>query len=127
MIEIIAVEFIDAHADRAGGDERIEIEFRLVEEAVHAGHRLMGVVAADDPGIGDRVIGFADFRQQQQLHVEEREGRQDHEIGALLPFLARRIDEGHAGGVFSRAVEIDLGHLAVVARGEVSLAHEHRQ
>ena len=33
MVEIVAVEFVDAHADRAGGDERIEVEFLLVEEA----------------------------------------------------------------------------------------------
>ena len=36
VIEIVAVEFVDAHADRAGGDERIEVELRVVEEAVHA-------------------------------------------------------------------------------------------
>jgi hypothetical protein len=33
MIEIVAVELVDAHADRARRDERIEVEFRLVEKA----------------------------------------------------------------------------------------------
>ena len=32
MIEIIAIEFVDAHANRAGRDERVEHVFRLVEE-----------------------------------------------------------------------------------------------
>src|SRR5581483_6767787 len=33
MVEIVAVEFVDAHADRSGGDEGIEYELGGVEEA----------------------------------------------------------------------------------------------
>jgi hypothetical protein len=42
VVEVVAVEFVDAHADRAGGDERIEVEFVLVEESVRARDRLVG-------------------------------------------------------------------------------------
>jgi hypothetical protein len=35
---------------------------------------------------------------QQQLNVEKRKGRKDHEVGRLLSFLAARIDEGDARG-----------------------------
>src|SRR5260370_42104745 len=45
VIEIVAVEFVDAHADRAGGDERIEVELVLVEESYCLGGRLVGEVA----------------------------------------------------------------------------------
>ena len=31
MIEIVAVELVDAHADSAGGDERIEVEFLVAK------------------------------------------------------------------------------------------------
>ena len=65
----------------------------------------MREVAADHAGVGDRVVGLADLRQQQKLHVEHRVGRQDHEIGRLLPFLAAGVDEGDAGGALAGAVE----------------------
>jgi hypothetical protein len=32
VIEIVAIELIDAHADRAGGNERVEVIFTIVEE-----------------------------------------------------------------------------------------------
>src|ERR1700744_711277 len=47
MVEVVAVELVDAHADRAGGDERVEVELALVEEAVHGRYRLMSEVASD--------------------------------------------------------------------------------
>ena len=51
MVEIVAVEFVDAHADRAGGDEQIEVEFVLVEESDDVGDCLVGEVAADTPSL----------------------------------------------------------------------------
>ncbi len=62
MVEIVAVEFVDAHANGARGDERIEVEFVLVEESDGARDRLMGEVAADHPLIGDRIVGLANAR-----------------------------------------------------------------
>src|ERR1700759_100748 len=88
VIEIIAVEFIDAHADRAGRDKRIEVVLLVVEESVHAGNGLMRVIAADNAGVGDRVVWFSDLRMQQKLHVEHRIGCKDDKIGGLLPFDA---------------------------------------
>src|SRR5436305_13401921 len=41
VIEVVAVEVVDADTDRAGRDERIEVELRFVEEPVDARHRLM--------------------------------------------------------------------------------------
>jgi len=53
--------------------------------------------AADHALVGDRIVGLADLREQKKLDVEKRKGRQDHEIGRLLPFLAAGVDEGDAG------------------------------
>ena len=114
-------------ADRAGGDEGIEDEFCGIEEAGDVGDRLMGEIAADDAGIGDGVVGLADAREQQKLHVEDGIGRQDHEIGRLLPLVAVGIDKGDAGRALARCIEIDARHLAVVARREIRLAQQHRQ
>ena len=122
MIEIIAVELVDAHADRTGSDERIEHEFGGIEEAYDVRDCLMAKVAADDTGIADGIIALADPRQQQKLHVEDRVGGQDHQIRRLLPLVAVGIDKGHAGGALSRCVKINADDLAVVARREIRLA-----
>jgi len=47
MIEIVAVEFIDTHADRAGCDKRVEDEFVGIEKACRARDGLVGEIAAD--------------------------------------------------------------------------------
>ena len=88
MVEIVAIEFVDAHANRAGGDERIEVELVLVEVADGVGDRLMGEIAADDTLIGDRIIRLADARHHEEVNVENGERGQDDEVGRLLPFLA---------------------------------------
>jgi len=119
VIEIVAVEFVDAHADRAGGDKRIEVEFVLVEESDCLGDRLVGEVAADHARVGDRVVRLADARQQQELDVEDREGREDDEVSRLFPFVAARIDEGDPGSPFAGTVNIDARHLAFGAVGKV--------
>ena len=75
VIEVVAVEFVDAHPDRAGCDERIEVELLVVEITVHARHALVREVAADHSFVGDGIIRLSDFRQQQKLHVEDRESR----------------------------------------------------
>ena len=127
VIEIVAVELVDAHADRAGGDERIEVVFVLVEEPDRGRHRLMGEIAADLALAGLRIVGRADARQQQKLDVEKLERAQQHEIGRLLPFVARCIHIGDAGRPFAGAVEIDAHHFALGARLEIRFAQQHRQ
>ena len=88
VVEIVAIEFVDAHPDRTGGDEGIEVELVLVEEADGVGDRLMSEVTTDDTLIGDRIVGLADARLQEELNVEDGERGQDDEFGRLLPFLA---------------------------------------
>jgi hypothetical protein len=111
VIEVVAVEFVDAHPDRAGCDERIEVELLVVEEPEHVRDGLVREVAADHSFVGDGIIRLSDFRQQQKLHVENRKSRQDHEISRLLPFLSRGVDEGNAGRALPRAVGVDARHL----------------
>src|SRR6185295_16371563 len=47
MIEVVAIELVDAHADRAGGNERVKVVFILVEETERSRHGLVREVAAD--------------------------------------------------------------------------------
>src|ERR1700733_6652377 len=127
VIEIIAVEFIDAHANRAGRDERIEVVLLVVEESVHARNGLMRIVAADDACVGDRIVWFSDLRMQQKLHVEHRIGCKDDEIGGLFPLDAARVDEGHAGRAGSGFIDVNFDHFRIVARGEVWFADQVRK
>ena len=54
----------------------------------------MGEGAADYAFVRNGIVGRSDPGMQQHLHVEQRVGRQDHEIGGLLPFDAAGIDLG---------------------------------
>ena len=98
------------------------MNFGGIEEADDVGDRLMGEIAADHAGIGAGIVGLANARQQQKLHVEDGVGGQDHEIGGLFPFVAAGIDKGDAGRALARSVEIDPRDLAVVARRKIRLA-----
>src|SRR5262249_23559999 len=124
MIKVVAIELIDAHADRAGADERIEVELLVVEKAIHARNGLVRVVTADHAGVGDGIVRLGDPGQQQELHVEDRIRGEDDEIGRQFPFLSPGIDEGDTSGVLARSVHIDFGDLRVVTRGEVGFAHQ---
>ena len=79
--KVVAVELVDAHADRAGGNERIEIVFVLVEETERVRHGLMGEIAPDLALSGRRIVRLADAGQEQKLHVEQRKCAEQHEIG----------------------------------------------
>ena len=76
---------IDAHADRARCDERVEVKFLWVEEPVHRRGRLMRVVASDCAAVCHEIVRATDLRVQKELDVEQRIGREDHEVGRLLP------------------------------------------
>ena len=89
MSEIVAVELVDAHADRAGGDKRIEVVLVLVEKADSGRGRLMCEIAADLALPGLWIVERADARQQQKLHIEKLERAQQHDVGRLFPFFAR--------------------------------------
>src|SRR5271165_4697462 len=63
MIEVIAVELIDAHADGARSDEGIENELRLVEEAFDVGDCLMREIASDHALVRHRIVRRSDLRE----------------------------------------------------------------
>ena len=127
MIEIVAIELVDAHADRARSDERIEIVFVLVEEGDRGRHGLVREITPDLALAGPRIIRRANSGQQQQLDVKELERAQKHEIGGLLAFLARRIHIGHTGGPFAGAIQIDAHDFTLGTRLEIRIAKQHRQ
>ena len=65
--------------------------------------------------------------KQQQPHIEQAVGADQHEVGRLLPLLAIGIDIGDAGRDLAVLGKIDLGHLAFGARLEGRLADQRRQ
>src|SRR5262249_58614184 len=122
VIEIVAVELVDAHPDGARGDKGIKD--LVVKKAVHGGRELIGIIAPDHALAGVRIVGLADSGEQKELHVEQLEGAEQHEVGRLLPFVAAGIDIGDAGGALSRSIEVDLQDLALSARLEIGVADE---
>src|SRR5271166_3841083 len=73
---------------------------------------LVGVVAADHPFAGERIVGRADARQQQQPHVAKAIGAQNHDAGRLLDLVAAWVDVGHAGGLPAGGIRVDAQHVA---------------
>ena len=90
----------------------LKLNLSLSKKPIDVRDGLMGEVAPDHAGVGDGIVGRADARQQQQLHVEDCEGAEHHEIRRLLPFLAAGVDEGDAGRALAGRVEVDAHHLA---------------
>ena len=117
VVEIVAVEVVDHRGERAGADERVHD--LVVEEDIHRGHGLVGVVLADHAFAGLRVVGLADARQQQQAHVVQHVGRQDHHLGRLEELFAGAVDVGHAGGALAVGRQLDPQHLAFGLQREV--------
>src|SRR4029077_3408550 len=99
VIEIVAVEFIDAHPDGTRGDEGIE--YLVVEEAVHARRDLIRIIAPDHALAGVRIVGLADSGEQKQLDVEQLKGTEQHEAGRPRPFIATGVYICYAGGALS--------------------------
>ena len=97
------------------------------KKQLDAGGRLIGVVAPDRALAGARIVRAADAREQQHAHIVEREGADQNDLRRLLPFRARAVHIGHAGGALARGVEIDLQHFAFGPRLEIRFAHQHRQ
>src|SRR5262249_23694632 len=60
VVEIVAIELVDAHADRAGSDEGIEDVLVLVEEPDRGRNRLVRKIASDLAFTRLRVVGLAD-------------------------------------------------------------------
>ena len=89
------------HARRT--HERIELA--ALEEGLAAGLELVAVVLADRALGRPGIVGLADAGEQQLLGVAEHEGRQDHDAGRLLIFLAGlHVGIDHAGDAFGLLV-----------------------
>ena len=97
VIEVVSVKLVDAHADRAGDNERIKIDSLVVEKAVHHRNGLVGKIAPYDTCVGNRIVRRANLRMQQQLGIKHRIRGEDHQIGGLFPLLIARVDERHSG------------------------------
>src|SRR5262249_58707846 len=106
VIEIVAVELINAHPDRARGDERVED--LVVEKGIYARCDLIGVIAPNHALVRARIVWLADAGNKKQMHVEQLEGAEQHEVGRLLPFVAAGIDIGNAGCRLSRALQVGV-------------------
>src|SRR5882757_3645757 len=60
VIEVVTVELVDAHADRAGSDERVEVKLGVVEETVHRRNRLMSEIAPNPSFSGRGIVRLPD-------------------------------------------------------------------
>ena len=87
VIEIVAVELIDAHPDSARGDKRIED--LVVEVGVHARRDLIRIIAPDHALAGVRIVGPADPGEQKQMDVEQLKGKSTYLIPVLPWALAK--------------------------------------
>ena len=87
----------------------------------------MREISADHASVGGGVIGATYLRVQQKVHVKDGVGRQDDEVGGLLPFAAAGIDEGDAGGMLARTVEVDAHHFRIVAQRKIRFANQEWQ
>ncbi len=104
MIEVVAVPLVDRAAEGARAHEPVEL--LVVEEERGAAQGLVGVVPAHHSLAPLRVVGSADAREQQQPHVAEDVGGEQHEIGGLLELAARLVHVGHARGPARARVEV---------------------
>ncbi len=118
VVEVVRIEIVHRDAVAARADERVRVGV-LVEERLDRRQVLVREIAAHDTFAGDRVVRFADARQQQQVHVVVLERGHDHEIGRLVHFTPCRVDVGHARRALLRIVEVDPQHVALRAQLEV--------
>ncbi|MCY1375577.1 hypothetical protein D9M69_630030 [compost metagenome] len=112
MVEVVGIEVVHRDAAATGADEGVGVHV-LVEEGLDGGHVLVGEVLPHHTLAGTRVVGLADAGEQQQAHVVELEGAEDHQARRLHDLAALGVDVGHAGGFLAVAVEVDLEHVAV--------------
>ena len=89
----------------------LKLNLSLSKKPIDVRDRLVGEIAADDAGVGDGIVGLADPGQQQQLHIEDWIGGEDHEIRRLFPFLAASVDKGHARRALAGGIEVDARDL----------------
>ena len=95
MVEVIRVEIINRNACATRTDKRISGSV-LIKQRLQRREVLIGEVAAHGPFVGNRVVGFADARQQHQVNIVELEGGEDHQVTGLTLLAALPIYIGNA-------------------------------
>ena len=66
----------------------LKLNLSLSKKPLALEDRLVGEIAADHPLVGDRIVGLANARLQQELNVEDGVSSKDDEVRRLFPFLA---------------------------------------
>ena len=125
MVEIVAVEIVDGHAERTRAHEIVE--YPVAEEQRRRRLRLVGVVGADHPPPRRRVVRLADTRHQHQVDVAEYPGGQHDHIGGLLERVPGGVEIGHPGGPRAIPTAIDPQHLRPRAEPETGRAPRGRK
>jgi len=118
-VDQVTVEFVDGRVDLAAADKRIELA--IFEKHLHRTALLVRVVAADHSLAGERIVGRADARQQQQARVAEAISAQNDDVGRLLDFVAACTNVGDAGGFLAGRIRVDPQHVAQRAQLEIRL------
>src|SRR6516164_8833187 len=88
MIEVVAIELVNAHADCARRDERVEVELVLVEETERSRDRLVREVPPNLTLSRRGIVWLADAGEQKKLHIEQLKTAQNDQIGRLLELVA---------------------------------------
>jgi len=125
VVEVFAVEVVDAHRGAGIADERIPL--LVLEERGGARLELVGVVLADGALAALAIVRLADPGEQQLLHVAEHERRQHHDAGRLLVFLAGlEIRVGDTGDLAGLLVIVEPGYEGAGAQLELRLRPQQR-
>src|ERR1700691_1344090 len=127
MIEMIRIELInDSLTSRARSDEWIDFDI-LTEVGGSLGTHLVSVVLTHDAFPGDRVIGSANLREQQQTHVMHLECGQNDERGGLFYFTSALIDVKNTGRDLARVIKQNFGDVGVGTDFQIGAALQDRQ
>src|SRR5580658_8827803 len=126
MIEMIRIELInDSLTSRARSDEWIDFDI-LTEVGGSLGTHLVSVVLAHDAFPGDRVIGSANLREQQQTHVMHLECGKNDKPGRLFDFTSALIDVENARRDLARVIKQDFGDIGVRAYFQTGATLQNR-
>src|SRR5262249_39885113 len=128
MVEIVAVEIVDVHAEGcARRHERIDDLILEEHRDVVAAH-LVAIVATERALAGDRVILFADAGLHHQQRIVEHVGAENDERRRLLVFFAAAgIDIANGFHLFALPVVNQLFHVGMRAQLEAVVRQQNRQ
>src|SRR5271156_4226300 len=126
MIEMIRIKLIDDSLTcRACSDEWDDFDI-LAEVGGGLGTHLVSVVLAHDALPGDRVIGSANLREQQQTHVMHLECGKNDKPGRLFNFTSALIDVENAGRDLARVIKQNFGYVGVRTYFQIGATLQNR-